>query len=304
MSDKMAEYLKNELEKKGQEIEEEVVANKEVSDAKAPDDMYEKIALRIANYEAQKAAYEHLSKEDQEALIRGRELMMLEREEKREDVLYEEIQNKKSIGESKREKRINYRIPRKKKAFIAFVAILILLFAMSMTSIGSKQYILEFVNTMLKDGDIVKVNTKEEDRMYSENKEEVKAYEAIEEELGIRVAELTYKPSGMVFDDFDIKPNIPWANIFYLYNDKYVITYKMGLTYRDASFGWRRGDRLIEEYEIDGTRNIINIKKYEVQKSKEIICVAEFYDNNTYYMLAGMIDEKEFEKIVENIHFY
>ncbi|MGO5053003.1 DUF4367 domain-containing protein [Lachnospiraceae bacterium LCP25S3_G4] len=303
MSDKMAEYLKNELEKKGQEIEEEVVANKEVSDAKAPDDMYEKIALRIANYEAQKAAYEHLSKEDQEALIRGRELMMLEREENREDVLYEKIQNKRSVEEPRIGTRRRYRIQRKKKVIIAFAAVLILLFTMSMTSIGSKQYILQVVNKILKGGDIVQMDTKG-DRMYSENKDESEAYEKIEEELGINVVELTYKPPEMIFDDYVIKENMPWANIFYLYNNKYVVTYRMGLTYRDASFGWRRGDRLIDEYEITVARNIINVKKYEVQNSKQIVCVAEYHDNNTYYMLAGMIDEKEFEKIVENIHFY
>lgn len=73
----------------------------------------------------------------------------------------------------------------------------------------------------------------------------------------------------------------------------------------DSSFGQTELDTLINEYQIETADNIIvNINEYEINDYDNNRFVAEFEYADVQYRLTGIIEKREFDKIIENLIFY
>ena len=63
--------------------------------------------------------------------------------------------------------------------------------------------------------------------------------------------------------------------LFYEYNGE-LIRYSIYMNDEDSSFGQKDLDKLVDEYELENDGQIINIKEYNVEGSKEKRYIAEF----------------------------
>lgn len=129
-----------------------------------------------------------------------------------------------------------------------------------------------------------------------------KAYSEIREQLGIKVLKLNYIPNNMKFTEVVIARG--HATLMFNYQDKnlHVIHVKYAVENSDG-FASDRADKPVykEIYNKWLDKNII-LRKNELNDGN-IEYEVELYEYNTYYYIAGLLDEDVFVKIIEEISF-
>ncbi len=93
------------------------------------------------------------------------------------------------------------------------------------------------------------------------------------------------------------------AELYYEYKDKR-LSYLISASYKKGALGFEIADEVIDEYvmEVDGKE--IEIKKYQVANEDEMRYSASFKERGLKYFLYGIMEQPEFELIVENLHFF
>ena len=184
--DQLKEILKDQLNKEAKQIEEEVGLNDN-------EEIPNELKIRMKNALDQKIrerekcsedmkrmdAYAELSEEDQEALRLGREMLKNQSEEKK---IYTMHRKKRNI-----------------RRIVALAAVLILVMAVGMTSIGGPERMLQFMKSSVGGRQVSKVNSSDKNKIIEEEDEE-KAYEKIEKEFGIAPVRLWWYPENMEFE--------------------------------------------------------------------------------------------------------
>ncbi|MCI7227389.1 MAG: DUF4367 domain-containing protein [Lachnospiraceae bacterium] len=154
------------------------------------------------------------------------------------------------------------------------------------------------INTWVGDEALVKVNneTDREDVHMNENK----AYEEIEETLGIKPVRFMYELKGMEFDGYEIDTIAKSAILFYRYKDTIVF-----ISMRKDEDGMAKGS--IKDGNIDETFTVnTEIGKVAVTGIEGTInkkYMAEFIYDNTYYHIYGELPREEFVNLVGSIFF-
>ncbi len=204
--DQLKEILKDQLNKEAKQIEEEVGLN---DNEEIPNELKirmknaldQKIREREKRSEDMKRtdAYAKLSEEDQEALRLGREMLKNQSEEKK---IY-----------TMRRKKSNIR------RIVALAAVLILVMAVGMTSIGGPERMLQFMKSSVGGRKVSQVDSSDKNKIIEEEDEE-KAYEKIEKEFGIAPVRLWWYPENMEFENMILDTDIQVAEVDYLYKDK------------------------------------------------------------------------------------
>ena len=204
--DQLKEILKDQLNREAKQIEEEVGLN---DNEEIPNELKirmknaldQKIREREKRSEDMKRtdAYAKLSEEDREALRLGREMLKNQSEEKK-------------IYTMRRKKRNIRRI-------VALAAVLILVMAVGMTSIGGPERMLQFVKSSVGDRQVSKVNSSDKNKIIEEEDEEL-AYEKIADEFGIEPVRIIWRPTNMKFKKMELDPEIQVAELDFQYNGK------------------------------------------------------------------------------------
>lgn len=126
------------------------------------------------------------------------------------------------------------------------------------------------------------------------------AYETISREEGIDVIQLGYVPEGMVFDKAVITDG--YSRIEFIYKEKRVYFIQENRT-AENTFGVN-SDR-------SGDHSIVNAAlNQEIPVSKNRIANdsieynADFSIESTHYYFAGIMNEKDFNKIVKEFYFF
>lgn len=287
--DQLKEILKDQLNKEAKQIEEEVGLN---DNEEIPNELKirmknaldQKIREREMRSEDMKRtdAYAKLSEEDLEALRLGREMLKNQSEEKK-------------IYTIRRKKRNIRRI-------VALAAVLILVMAVGMTSLGGPERMLQFVKSSVGGRQVSKVNSSDKNKEIKEEDEE-KAYELIAKEFGIQPVKLMWRPKGMKFKKMIMDTDIQVAELNYTYNGKKV-AFVISASYGEVSWGYDNEDTVIDSYIYDKIPNVnMKIKEYETPREGANGFVAEFSYNKLYYCLSGSLTKEEIEKIIENLYF-
>ena len=217
--DQLKEILKDQLNREAKQIEEEVGLN---DNEEIPNELKirmknaldQKIREREMRSEDMKRtdAYAKLSEEDQEALRLGREMLKNQSEEKK-------------IYTMRRKKRNIRRI-------VALAAVLILVMAVGMTSIGGPERMLQFMKSSVGGRQVSKVNSSDKNKIIEEEDEE-KAYEKIGRRVWNRACENQCGvQNGMEFDK-----DGSWTRIFNLQNWIMCTTEKKRTFMVSASYG-------------------------------------------------------------------
>ena len=286
--DQLKEILKDQLNKEAKQIEEEVGLN---DNEEIPNELKirmknaldQKIREREKRSEDMKRtdAYAKLSEEDQEALRLGREMLKNQSEEKK-------------IYTIRRKKRNIRRI-------VALAAVLILVMAVGMTSIGGPERMLQFMKSSVGGRQVSKVNSSDKNKIIEEEDEE-KAYEKIEKEFGIAPVRLWWYPENMEFENMILDTDIQVAEVDYLYKDK-KIEYFVSASYGEVSWGYDNEDKKIDYYceQVKGTD--IEVTEYETPETERNRYVAEFEYKKLHYCLSGELTKEEIENILKNLYF-
>lgn len=286
--DQLKEILKDQLNKEAKQIEEEVGLN---DNEEIPNELKirmknaldQKIREREKRSEDMKRtdAYAKLSEEDQEALRLGREMLKNQSEEKK-------------IYTMRRKKRNIRRI-------VALAAVLILVMAIGMTSIGGPERMLQFMKSSVGGRQVSKVNSSDKNKIIEEEDEE-KAYEKIEKEFGIAPVRLWWYPENMEFENMILDTDIQVAEVDYLYKDK-KIEYFVSASYGEVSWGYDNEDKKIDYYceQVKGTD--IEVTEYETPETERNRYVAEFEYKKLHYCLSGELTKEEIENILKNLYF-
>lgn len=286
--DQLKEILKDQLNREAKQIEEEVGLN---DNEEIPNELKirmknaldQKIREREMRSEDMKRtdAYAKLSEEDQEALRLGREMLKNQSEEKK-------------IYTMRRKKRNIRRI-------VALAAVLILVMAVGMTSIGGPERMLQFMKSSVCGRKVSQVYSSDKNKVIEEEDEE-KAYEKIEKEFGIAPVRLWWYPENMEFENMILDTDIQVAEVDYLYKDK-KIEYFVSASYGEVSWGYDNEDKKIDYYceQVKGTD--IEVTEYETPETERNRYVAEFEYKKLHYCLSGELTKEEIENILKNLYF-
>ena len=286
--DQLKEILKDQLNREAKQIEEEVGLN---DNEEIPNELKirmknaldQKIREREMRSEDMKLtdAYAKLSEEDQEALRLGREMLKNQSEEKK---IY-----------TMRRKKSNIR------RIVALAAVLILVMAVGMTSIGGPERMLQFVKSSVGDRQVSKVNSSDKNKIIEEEDEEL-AYEDAEKEFGIGVVRILGKLDGMQFDKMTLDRDLQVAELSYNYKEG-KIQFIISAAYGETAWGSDNEDIVIDNYFIKRKETTIEVKKYKMVEKSEDRFAAEFEYKDLHYCITGTINEIEIKKILDNLYF-
>ena len=285
--DQLKEILKDQLNREAKQIEEEVGLN---DNEEIPNELKirmknaldQKIREREMRSEDMKRtdAYAKLSEEDREALRLGREMLKNQSEEKK---IY-----------TMRRKKSNIR------RIVALAAVLILVMAVGMTSIGGPERMLQFVKSSVGGRQVSKVNSSDKNKIIEEEDEE-KAYEKIGEEFGIDPIRLWWYPEDMKFVIMELDTDIQVAELDYVCNGERT-EFMISASYGEVSLGADNEDEITDHYFIK--ENIpIEVTEYKTPETETNRYKAEFKYNNLYYCLTGTMTKAEMENILKNLYF-
>lgn len=286
--DQLKEILKDQLNREAKQIEEEVGLN---DNEEIPNELKirmknaldQKIREREMRSEDMKRtdAYAKLSEEDQEALRLGREMLKNQSEEKK-------------IYTMRRKKRNIRRI-------VALAAVLILVMAVGMTSIGGPERMLQFMKSSVGGRKVSQVDSSDKNKIIEEEDEE-KAYEKIAEEFGIEPVQFVWRPVGMQFKKMLLDTDIQLAELEYLYNGENT-EFMISASYGEVSLGADNEDEITNHFYEQEKKTQIEVTEYKTPETGTNRYKAEFKYKNLYYCLTGTMTKEEMENILKNLYF-
>lgn len=280
--DELTEFLQEEF-RKSAEKEEENIRND--TGLFMPEGMKESLRAKIDEQILeiqQEQAVAQLSDEDRKALELGRKIMQ---EEKNADVPAKKV------------------VRRKKgwRLYVGLAAVLVLVMAVGLTSIGGPERIVRFMKQAVGEREVEQTDSSKDNLVIVEHDEET-AYQELNDYYGIVPVKILNGPTGMKFNKMELDENSQVAEVLYTYHDKTVV-YFINASYRDSSWGIDVEDKVIDTYVkvVNGCE--IEVKEYEVQKNNERRCSAKYEYQGLEYFLIGTMNIGEFEIILENLGF-
>lgn len=314
-NDMIKKLVQDELEKEAEQIKREMEQEPKLSEGVPSPEMKSTIWRRAEEIRRQKEAYDNLSEADKEALRLGREFQ-LRREEKEKEEISEELvpeslelaagaeqrkhSNQAETGKTTRKVHVG---KRRKKAMVALVAALVAVLGLGITSFGDKGYVAETVKQLLGERKLTNIDTDHEGKEETINTSEENVYQNIKDNFGFDPVRLDYKPKKMKMVDSMIDQALLTANIYYELNGS-MITYTIIPIYRDASSGYDIEDKEVDQYKKQIENVEITVTEYVIEDSGQHEFSAEFQYQDVSYFLTWVIEKDEFEKILENLHFF
>lgn len=317
----MKEFLQEELEKESARIKEEVEQDPPLTESGADPELKNKIWKQAEEIRRQREAYENLSEADKEALRLGKELQ-LRREEKAWEEFSEELapeslelaagaeerqpesQSEIQTAQGSQTPKVRVR-KRRKKTIVALAVALVAVLGVGMTSFGDGGFVAETVDRILGGRKTTNINSESENTDVTQQEEitEEKVFQEIKDEFGFDPVRLDYKPQKMKYADSLVDRDLLTTSIYYQYGNS-LLTYTMTFAYQDFSFGFDIEDVIVDEYVKTVKNTNIQVTEYRVKDSNEQEFSAEFQYKDISYFLSGVIEKGEFEKILENLHFF
>lgn len=316
----MKEFLQEELEKESARIKEEVEQDPPLTESGPDPELKNKIWKQAEEIRRQREAYENLSEADKEALRLGKELQ-LRREEKAREEFSEELapeslelaagaeerqpesQSEIQTAQGNQTKKVRVR-KRRKKTIVALAVALVAVLGVGITSFGDGGFVAETVDRILGGRKNVNINVdKDDESIQAENDQEEKVFQQIKDEFGFDAVRMDYKPTKMKLIDYMLDQELLSGTLYYQYKEN-TFTYIIKPIYQGFSFGYDIEDIIVDEYIKTVQDTEIHVTEYLIEASNQQEFSAEFEYKDITYILTGIIEKDEFEKILENLHFF
>ena len=180
---------------------------------------------------------------------------------------------------------------------MALAAVIICVLAMGITSIGGPERVVRMVRQVVGDRDVEKTSASKKVKTI-ECEDEEKAYQKIKDTFNTEVVKITWKPKEMHFGRLEIDEDNQIGEFYYNYK-KNKIAYIVNCSYKNNAWGIDTDDGVEKKYTKKINDCTIYVKKYKSQEKYS----ANFRYHNVEYFLIGIMDDKEFEKIINNLIF-
>lgn len=260
---------------------------KEVQDAGAmPPEVKDRIRERLHEKKAKREKeqlYAQLSEEDKKALELGRDML------------------KKQEADKQEEKVVYFRKP--KRMYVALAAVMVLVLAMSVTSVGGPKRVVQMMQALVGTREVVQIDTSDDNYIESNNSEE-QAYQKLTEVFGVELVKPGYWPEGTKFVVSEIDEELQTALLIYDVKGKSV-QYTISSHFTDSSWGIDLEDTVINEYYVTNEeKGKIKIIEYETKESKTKTYSANYVYGGLEYCIIGVMDKNDFEMLVKNLKFF
>ena len=231
-------------------------------------------------------AINNLSEEDRRALELGRKMLKAE------------------VGTADTsEKKVHYR-RKPLKIYLALAAVIVCVLAMGITSMGGPERVVRMVRQAVGDRDVEQVDSNKTDKQNKiiEGEAEEEAYQKIRDTFDTDVVKVFVCLPDMKFDTMNLDEKKQVAELYYTYQKRKIV-YIVNTGYRESSWGIDIEDSIEKEYskEINGCN--MNIVVYKVENSNQSRCVSKFKYEGVEYFMMGLMEERDFEKILKNLFF-
>lgn len=268
MHNEWKELIEAEMEREAERIMEEVNSDPSLKDVKAPADLRDALFQQIQEYEKQKI-YDQLTDEDRELIQLGK----------------------------------CYKKQRKLGRYLVVAMAVVFVLAMGSVSMGEGKNISKVISRLFVGREQTVSNSG--DTNPSVYDEEAEIRQKIEETYGFSPVRLIYLPEKTVFYEGVLGADIQGANLVYEMKNGSSMIYIIRPEYRNSSIGIDIEDKKVQEYQITVNGVDVTVAEYIVEESGVHKWAARFvYEDILYLLRVTDIDQKEMEKIVNNLHFY
>lgn len=268
MHDEWRQIIGAEMEKEAEEIMKEVNSDPALKDVQAPPEIREALLQQIQEYEKQKI-YDQLTDEDRELIQLGK----------------------------------CYKKTRKLGRYLVIAMAIVFILAMGSVSVGKGKNISRVISRMFAGREQTVSNSG--DTAPSRYGEEAELREKIEEVYGFVPVRLMYFPEKTVFYEGVLGQDIQGANLIYEMQNGSSLIYIIRPEYRNSSIGTDVEDKKNQEYEMKVNGVSVTVTEYIIEETGVQKWAARFvYENVLYLLRVTDIEQKEMEKIINNLHFY
>lgn len=279
--DQLEQIIKNEYDRLAKEEENDIQADDTIEVPEGTkESLRAKIDQQIEEMKKEKI-YAQLSEEDRKALELGRKIMAEEEQEKAEAKV---VHKKKRF-----------------KMYFGLAAVLILVMAVGITSIGGPERIVRMLKQAVGDREVEKVTSGEDSKtMVKENEEE--AYQEVGDEFGIEPVKIMGGPVDLKFERLEFDKELQVAEMIYSYREENVV-YFINASYTDASWGVDVEDEIIATNIKEYRGCKIEIKEYRILETNEERYSAKFKYKGLEYFLIGTMQGEKFNLILDKLLF-
>lgn len=269
--------------------------------------------------------FEQLAKEEEEEILKDSSIKMPEGfkeslkakldeqiKEKEKEELYSKLSEEDRLAlevghkvlEEERNKEVEIEATRKKKRgkmYLTLAASLALVLGISVTSIGGPERIVSLMKSVVGNREVEQADSSDNNLTIVEENEE-KAYQLVNEKLGIEPVRIVTQLEGFEFTDMEFDEALQIAELFYDYKGEN-FAYFINAYYLDASWGIDVEDKVTDQYKMNVKDCLIDIKEYSTKVTGTKRYSASFKYNGLEYYLIGTMNKEEFEEIVNNLFF-
>ncbi|MGN8920562.1 DUF4367 domain-containing protein [Lachnospiraceae bacterium HCP28S3_F9] len=279
--DQLEQIIKNEYDRLAKEEENDIQADDTIEVPEGTkESLRAKIDQQIEEMKKEKV-YAQLSEEDRKALELGRKIMAEEEQEKTEVKV---VHKKKRF-----------------KMYFGLAAVLILVMAVGITSIGGPERIVRMLKQAVGDREVEQVDSSDENlAMVEENEEE--AYQEVGDEFGIEPVKIMGGPVDLKFERLEFDKELQVAEMIYSYREENVV-YFINASYSDASWGVDVEDEIIATTIKEYRGCKIEIKEYRILATNEERYSAKFKYKGLEYYLIGTMQGEKFNLILDKLLF-
>lgn len=233
--------------------------------------------------------------EDLQAMADEQEKMLMEMEELQGiDLPEEKLQDLHRAIEADR------RASRKKKLrlrpLLIAAAVLVLCVGTGLVSTGNRVYVPEILNRESGTKEAMKINT---DEMVASEYDEEEVCQEIEEKLGVIPVRFGYRPKDMALFKYEIEEDTSEVLMSYRYDGEHFMIY-ISKDVSESTISNQVDGEKTDTVLIASCGMEIPVYEY-VDPYGYSYFEASFEYLNTYYSIKGMMEQEEFQKIVENI---
>lgn len=190
-------------------------------------------------------------------------------------------------------------LPEKRHHKLARVAAVVLVcaagvFAVGMTSQANRSYFI----------DSVKIWTGNDATSDEVERDEQGAIDDIKNQMGFdKIPKFMYRPENFKYKDYLIHSNTGIALMEYCYGKSVITVYISDYRNNSKTTDYVLDGQIIESLKIKDEKFEIEIRKVKDKQDKKENYVAYWKTDRAFYQISGNMEEKEFIKLIENIHF-